>query len=53
MDMRGLDRVQIILRRPFLATSREIINVNQGEIIIRSGEDYITYKVLRLPLLKA
>lgn len=44
MEMKENDRVQMILRRPFLATARAIINVNQGKIIIRSGEDYITYK---------
>jgi len=47
MEMRGFDRVQMILWRPFLATAQSIINVNQGEIIIRSGEKYITYKVSR------
>ena len=45
MEMRGLDRVQMILGRPFLATARSIINVNQREIIIRSREYYTTYKV--------
>jgi len=45
MEMRGLDRVQMILGRPFLATARAIINVDQREIIIRSREDYITYRV--------
>jgi len=42
MEMKRLDRVQMILGRSFLATTRAIINVDQGEIIIRSGEDYIT-----------
>jgi len=45
MKMRRLDKVQMILGRPFLATARTIINVDQGKIIIRSREDYITYKV--------
>jgi len=45
MEMKGLNRVQIILGRPFLTTASAIINVDQGEIIIRSGEDYITYTV--------
>jgi hypothetical protein len=45
MEMNGNDIVQMILGRPFLATAWIIINVDQGEIIIRSGEDYITYKV--------
>lgn len=45
MEMKGLDRVQMILWRSFLATSQTIINLDQGEIIIRSGEDYITYRV--------
>jgi hypothetical protein len=31
--------------RPFLATARAIIKVDQGKVIIRPGEDYITYKV--------
>jgi len=44
MEMKGLNRAQMILGRPFLATARDIINVDQGKIIIRSGEDYIGYK---------
>jgi hypothetical protein len=45
MEMKGLDRAQMILGRPFLPIGRAIINVDQGKIIIRSGEDYITYRV--------
>ena len=45
MEMKGLDRAQMILGRPFFATTRAIVNVDQGEIIIRSGEDYITYRI--------
>jgi len=45
MEMKGLDKVQMILRSHFLATARAIINMNQGEIIIRSWEDCITYRV--------
>jgi len=45
MEMRGLDKVQMILWRPFLATAQAIINVDRWEIIIRSREEYITYKV--------
>ena len=45
MEMKGLDRAQMILRRPFIATSQAIINVDQGEIIIKSEKDYITYQV--------
>jgi hypothetical protein len=44
MEMKSLDRAQMILGRPFLATARAIIIVDQGKIIIRSVEDYITYK---------
>jgi hypothetical protein len=35
----------MILGRPFLVTAWTIINVDQGEIINRSGEDYIIYRV--------
>jgi hypothetical protein len=45
MEMKVLNRAQMILGRPFLATARAIINLDQGKIIIRLGEDYITYKV--------
>jgi len=38
MEMKGLNRAQIILGRPFLSTAWAIINVDQGKIIIRSGE---------------
>jgi len=41
MEMKGLDIAQMILGRPSLATARAIINVDQGKIITRSGEDYI------------
>lgn len=45
MEMKVLDRSQMILGTHFLATARAIINVDQGEIIIRSGVDYITYQI--------
>ncbi|AES66456.1 hypothetical protein MTR_2g069520 [Medicago truncatula] len=45
MKIKGLNIAQMILERPFLVTARDIINVDQGEIIIRLGKDYITYKV--------
>jgi len=45
MKMKGLDRAQMILGRPFLATARAVIHVDQRKIIIRSEEDHITYKV--------
>ena len=45
MEMKGLDRAQIILERHFLATAQAIINMDQGKIIIRLGEDYITYRI--------
>jgi hypothetical protein len=37
----------MILGRPFLATSSDIINMDQGENIIGSEEDYLAYKVSR------
>ena len=45
MELKVLDRAQMILGRNFVATARAIVNVDQGEIIIRSGEDYITYQI--------
>jgi len=45
MEMKGLYRAQMILGIPFIATVRTIINVDQGKIIIRSGEDCITYQI--------
>lgn len=45
MEMKEFDSVQMTLGRPFLATTRTIINMDQWEIIIRLGKDYITYKV--------
>jgi len=44
-EMKGLDRVQMILGRTFIANARAIINVDQGKTIIRSGDDYISYRV--------
>jgi hypothetical protein len=45
MEIKRLAKVQMISGRLFLATAWAMINVDQWEIIIRSGEDYITYRV--------
>jgi len=38
---------EMILGTPFLATSRDIINMDQGENIIGLEEDYLAYQVSR------
>ena len=43
MDMVGYSNVPLILRRPFLATARAIIDVGDGKLQLRVGDDSITF----------
>ncbi|KAG8481373.1 hypothetical protein CXB51_026129 [Gossypium anomalum] len=42
LDMDEDNKVPLILGRPFLATSRTIINVGIGELTLRVGDDVVT-----------
>ncbi|XP_016206481.1 uncharacterized protein LOC107646846 [Arachis ipaensis] len=42
----GEDRDEsIIIERPFLATSKALIDVERGELVLRLYEDYILFKI--------
>ena len=43
MDMVGDSNVPLILGRPFLSTARAIINMGDGKLQLRVGEDFITF----------
>ncbi|XP_076904889.1 uncharacterized protein LOC143560449 [Bidens hawaiensis] len=51
LDMEADERVPIILGRPFLRTTRAIIDVFEGKITLRAGDDSATYlaKSMRHP----
>ncbi|XP_057759192.1 uncharacterized protein LOC130979685 [Arachis stenosperma] len=37
----------LILRMPFLATGRNLIDVERGELVLRLREDYLVFKVFK------
>ncbi|XP_027337115.1 uncharacterized protein LOC113850771 [Abrus precatorius] len=45
LDMEEDDEVPIILGRPFLATGRTIIDVQQGKLTLRLNEEEVVFKV--------
>ncbi|XP_025013672.1 uncharacterized protein LOC107261491 [Ricinus communis] len=45
MDMDESIDVSLILERPFLATARAIIDVHDGKLIIRVGEEQVTFQI--------
>ena len=47
LDMKEDDSVPIILGRPFLATGKAIINVQEGELKLRVQGDEITFHVFQ------
>ena len=47
LDMEEDDSVPIILRRPFLATGKSQINVQEGELKLRVQGDEITFQVFQ------
>ena len=47
LDMEEDKEIPIILGRPFLATSRAMINVQKGELKLRSQGEEITFHVFR------
>ena len=44
LDMEEDKKASIILVRPFLATSQALIDVKNGELTLRVGEDEVLYK---------
>nr|XP_023872628.1 uncharacterized protein LOC111985214 [Quercus suber] len=43
LDMDEDEEIPLILGRPFLATGRTLINVQQGKLVLRVGEDDVTF----------
>ena len=39
--------VPLILRRPFLATRRAMIDVQQGNLILRINDEHVTFNVFK------
>ncbi|KAI3776015.1 hypothetical protein L1987_45775 [Smallanthus sonchifolius] len=47
LDMEADERVPIILGRPFLRTSKAIIDVFDGKISLRAGDEIVTFEIDR------
>ncbi|XP_015958393.1 uncharacterized protein LOC107482422 [Arachis duranensis] len=47
LDMGEDKNSSIILGRPFLATERALVDVEQGELVLRMHEDYLVFKDFR------
>ena len=47
LDMEENQEVPLILGRPFLAVVRAMIDVQQGNLILRINNEHITFKVLK------
>jgi len=45
MEIDNPRECEIILGRSFLATAQALIDVEQGELILRSDDDYLSYNV--------
>ena len=44
LDTRKDEDESIILGRPFLATTRAVIDVDRGELVLQLNEDYLVFK---------
>ncbi|XP_070005241.1 uncharacterized protein [Nicotiana sylvestris] len=52
LEMELITKVQLILGRPFIATGREIIDVHQGQLVLRVDEDRVIFdmqKMMKFP----
>ncbi|XP_076938730.1 uncharacterized protein LOC143607027 [Bidens hawaiensis] len=45
LDMNEDDSIPLILCRPFLATAQALIDVREGKLILRVGDDNVTFDV--------
>ncbi|XP_076904073.1 uncharacterized protein LOC143559359 [Bidens hawaiensis] len=45
LDMNEYDRVALNLGRPFLATAQALIDIREGKLILKFGDDNITFDV--------
>ncbi|RTK63302.1 hypothetical protein DRJ81_15955, partial [Enterococcus faecalis] len=44
LDTRKDEDESIILGRPFLATTKAVIDVDRGELVLQLNEDYLVFK---------
>ena len=47
LDIDEDEEIPLILGRPFLATGRTLIDVQQGKLVLRVGEDEVTFDVFK------
>ena len=47
LDMDEDEEIPLILGRPFLAPGRTLIDVQQGKLVLRVGEDEVTFDVFK------
>ncbi|WRX11769.1 Reverse transcriptase [Theobroma cacao] len=47
LDMEEDRQIQIILRRPFLATARALIDVEKGELTLRVQDQQVTFNIFK------
>ena len=47
LDMDKDEEIPLILARPFLAMGRTLIDVQQGKLVLRVGEDEVTFDVFK------
>ena len=47
LDMDEDEEILLILGQPFLATRRTLIDVQQGKLVLRVGEDEVTFDVFK------
>ena len=47
LDMEKDHEVPLILGRPFLATGRAMIDVQQGNLILRINDEHVTFNVFK------
>ncbi|XP_076955785.1 uncharacterized protein LOC143630744 [Bidens hawaiensis] len=45
LDMNEDDSIPLILGRPFLATTQELIDVREGKLILNVGDDNVTFNI--------
>jgi len=50
LDMEEDSNVPLILGRPFLATGRTLIDVEEGELILRVQDEQVTFRVFKATL---
>lgn len=47
LDMKDNEKIPLIMERPFLAMGKILIDLHQGKLILRVGDDQVTFNVLK------